>query len=53
MPSSNIETRGRFCHGLGSNIVEQYSAGPIITLHGQITVREYTERLANQLHPVI
>jgi hypothetical protein len=34
MPVSNSETRGRFCDGLGSDIVVQYSVGPIITLHG-------------------
>jgi hypothetical protein len=50
MPGSNSETRGRFCNGLGSNIVVQYSAGPIITLHGQITAREYVDRLGNQVH---
>jgi hypothetical protein len=37
--------RGRFCDGLGSNIVVQYSVGPIITLHGRITAREYVGRL--------
>jgi hypothetical protein len=44
---------GRFCDGLGSNIVVQYSAGPIITLHGRITAREYLDRLSNQVHPMI
>jgi hypothetical protein len=29
MPGSNSETRGRFCDGLGSNIVVQYSVGPL------------------------
>jgi hypothetical protein len=53
MPGSNSETRGRFCDGLGSNVVEQYSVGPIITLHGRITAREYVDRLSNQVHPMI
>jgi hypothetical protein len=50
---SNSKTWGRFCDGLGSNIVIQYSVGPIITLHGQITAREYLNRLGNQVHPMI
>jgi hypothetical protein len=33
--------------------VVQYSAGPIITLHGRITAREYVDRLGNQVHPMI
>jgi hypothetical protein len=41
------------CDGLGSNIVVQYSVGPIITLHGRITAREYVDRLGNQVHPMI
>jgi hypothetical protein len=49
MPGYNSETRGRFCDGLGSNIVVQHSVGPIITLHGQITAREYVDRLDNQM----
>jgi hypothetical protein len=53
MPASNSETRGRCCDGLGSNIVVQYSAGPIITLHGRITAREYVDRLDYQVHPMI
>jgi hypothetical protein len=53
MPGSNSETWGRFCEGLGSNIVVQYSVGPIITLHGRITAREYVDRLGNQVHPMI
>jgi hypothetical protein len=36
----NSETWGRFCDGLGGNIMLLYSVGPIITLHGQITARE-------------
>jgi hypothetical protein len=50
---SNSETRRRFCDGLGSNIVVQYSLDPIITLHGRITVRECVDRLGNQVHPMI
>jgi hypothetical protein len=30
-----------------------YSIGPIITLHGRITVREHMGRLGNQVHPMI
>jgi hypothetical protein len=37
---------GRFCDGLGSNIVVHYSVDPI-------TAREYVERLGNQVHPMI
>jgi hypothetical protein len=33
--------------------VVQYSDGPIITLHGRITAREYVGRLGNQVHPMI
>jgi hypothetical protein len=36
--------RGKFCDGLGSNIVVQYSVGLIITLHVQITARKYVDR---------
>jgi hypothetical protein len=53
MPGSNSEIWERFCDGLGSNIMVQYSAGPIITLHGRITAREYVDRLGNQVHPMI
>jgi hypothetical protein len=52
MPGSNTETWGRFCDGLGSNIVIQYSVGPIITLHGRITAREHMDSLGNQVHPM-
>jgi hypothetical protein len=51
--SSNSEIRGRLCDALGSNIMVQYFVGPIITLHGQITVREYMDKLDNQVHPMI
>jgi hypothetical protein len=30
-----------------------YSVGPIITLHGRITAREYVGRLRNHVHPTI
>jgi hypothetical protein len=53
MPGSNSESRWRFCDGLGSNIVVLYPVGPIITLHGRITAREYVDRLGNQVHPII
>jgi hypothetical protein len=53
MPCTNSETRGRFCDGLGSNIVVQYSVGPIITLHGRIIAREYVGRLENQANSII
>jgi hypothetical protein len=31
----------------------QYSVGPIITLHGLITAREYVNRLGKQVHHMI
>jgi hypothetical protein len=49
MPGSISKTQGRFCDGLGSNIVVQYSVGPIITLHGRITARECMVGLGNQM----
>jgi hypothetical protein len=52
MPGSNSETRARFSNDLGSNIVVQYSVGPIITHHGRITTREYVDKLDNQVHPM-
>jgi hypothetical protein len=51
MPVSNDEAWGRFCDCLGSNIVVQYSVGPII-FYGRITAREYVDRLGNQVHPM-
>jgi hypothetical protein len=51
--SSNSETRGRCCDGLGSNIVVEYSVGPIITLHGRLTAREYTHKLDDRVYPII
>jgi hypothetical protein len=53
IPSYNSETQGRFCDGLGSSNVVQYSVGPIITLHGRITAREYMDWFGNQVHPMI
>jgi hypothetical protein len=53
MPGSESERRGRFFDGLGSNIVVQYSVGPIITLRGPNTAREYVDGLDNQVHPII
>jgi hypothetical protein len=47
MPGSNSETQGRFCDGLGSNILAQYSVHPIITF-----MAEYVDRLGNQVHPM-
>jgi hypothetical protein len=52
-PGSNSETQGRLCDRLHSNIVVWYSVGPIITLHGRITTRDYVDRLGNQMHPMI
>jgi hypothetical protein len=53
MPGSNSETLGRLCDGLGSNIMVQYSVGPIITFHGLVTSRDYVDRLGDQGHPMI
>jgi hypothetical protein len=39
---------GRFCDGLGSNIVALYPVSPIITLHDRITARQYVDRLGNK-----
>jgi hypothetical protein len=50
---SNSETCGRFCDGFFSYIIVQYFVGPIITLHGRITAREYLDTLDNQVHPMI
>jgi hypothetical protein len=53
MPSSGPTVK----HGGGSVMVwaavSWYSVGPIITLHGRITVWEYVGRLANQVHLMI
>jgi hypothetical protein len=48
MPGSISETRGRFCDGLGSNIVVQYSVGPIITLRGRVTARDFVDVISEQ-----
>jgi hypothetical protein len=53
MPGSSSETQGRFCGHLGSNTVVKYSVGPIITVYGRITGREYADRLGDQVHPMI
>jgi hypothetical protein len=53
MPGSNSEIRRRFYGSLGSSIVVQYSVGPIITLHGQITAMEYVDGLDNQVYSMI
>jgi hypothetical protein len=53
MRESDCETRGRFCDGLGSNIVVQCSVVPIISLHNRITARKYVARLGYQVHPMI
>jgi hypothetical protein len=53
MPGPNNETRGRFCDGLGSNIVVLWSVVPLITLHGRITARVYVDTLGKQVHPMI
>jgi hypothetical protein len=52
MPGSNSETRGKFYNGLGSNIVVQYSVGPITILHDRITAGEYVDGLRNQVYPM-
>jgi hypothetical protein len=33
--------------------ISWYSVGPIITLNGRITAREYVHGLGNQVHPMI
>jgi hypothetical protein len=33
--------------------ISWYSVDPIVKLHGQITAREYVDRLGNQLHSMI
>jgi hypothetical protein len=43
-------------HGGGSMVVLvaiSYFVGPIITLHSQITAREYVDMLGSQVHPMI
>jgi hypothetical protein len=41
------------CDGLRSNIMAQYSVGPIIIPHGRITANEYVDSLGNQVHSMI
>jgi hypothetical protein len=53
MPCTNSDTQGKFCDGLGNNIVVQYTVGPIITLHGRIIAREHVDRLGNQANFII
>jgi hypothetical protein len=53
VPTAKWGGGGSFCVGLGSNIMVQYSAGPIITLQGRITAKEYVDKLGNQVHPMI
>ena len=33
--------------------ISWYSAGPIITLHGHVTARDYVTILSDQLHPMV
>ena len=33
--------------------ISWYSAGPVITLNGQITVSDYMDILGNDMHPVV
>jgi hypothetical protein len=53
MPGPTSETRGRFCGGLGGTIAVRYFIGPVITLYGRNALREYVDRLSNQVHPMI
>jgi hypothetical protein len=53
MPGSNSETRGRFCDGLGSNIVIRHSVGPIVTFHGRFTAKEEVDKLGNRVQSLI
>jgi hypothetical protein len=48
MPGSISETWERFCGGLGSSIMVQYSVGPIITLHGRVAARQYVDVISEQ-----
>ena len=51
MPGSNCETWKQICDDLGSNV--QYSAGPVLTLNGQITASDYVDILGSQVHPIV
>jgi hypothetical protein len=53
MPGTNSETRGRFCDGLGNDVIIQHDIDPNINLLGRISMREYVGRLGNQVHPTI
>jgi hypothetical protein len=35
-----VKHGGRFCDGLGSNIMIQYYVGPIVTLHGRFLLND-------------
>jgi hypothetical protein len=50
-PVPTVKQRG-VC-GMVWAAISWYSIGPIITLHGQITAREYMDRLGNQEHSMI
>jgi hypothetical protein len=49
MLGSNSETQGEVLRWLR----QQYSVGPIITLHSRITAREYVDRLGSHVHSMI
>jgi len=51
MPGSNCETWRQTCDDFGSNI--WYSAGPVLTLNGQITANNYMDILVIQVHPMV
>jgi hypothetical protein len=53
MHGSNSETRVRFCDGLGSNIMVQFSVDLFSVLNGRITAREHVDRLGKQVQPMI
>jgi hypothetical protein len=52
MPGSKSEIRGDSVL-VWAAIISWSSVGPLITLHGQITAREYMGRWGNQVHPMI
>jgi len=51
MPGSNCKTWKQICDDLGSSVL--YSAGPVLTLSGQITASDYVDILGSQVHPVV
>jgi len=51
MPCSNCETWSQICDDFDSNI--WYSAGPVLTLNGQITASDFVDILVIQVHPVV